>query len=217
MLPWRSRPPRIAVVAELDAPEVAAVDVRDAVVLGQALVQERVVRLQQVEHAAILAHDALEQEFRLLAEGLPQVVVEVGEQAQVRGDRIQVPQVQPLAREVASPGSASAGRPACAGPVVRAPRACSTRRARPGRGARRPGCCSRERTTGARRAGCPGCGRPNPARRRAGPLRCGRGTAGSPAPRSGPSRSPRRSPPPRGPLGTTPSASRRSASITGRR
>ena len=90
-----------AVVAELDAAEVAAVDVRDAVVLGQALVQERVVRLQQVEHAAVLAQDALEQQLRLLAEGLPQVVVEVGEQAQVRGDRIQVAQVQPLAREVA--------------------------------------------------------------------------------------------------------------------
>ena len=89
-----------AVVAELDATELAAVDVRDAVVLGQALVQERVVRLQQVEHAAILAQDVLEQEFRLLAEGLPQVVVEVGEQAQVRGDRLQVAQVQPLAREV---------------------------------------------------------------------------------------------------------------------
>ncbi len=94
-----------AVVAELDASEVAAVDVRDAVVLGQALVQERVVRLQQVEHAAILAQDALEQEFRLLSEGLPQVVVEVGEQAQVRSDRIQVAQVQPLAREVAHQAS----------------------------------------------------------------------------------------------------------------
>ncbi len=35
-----------AVVAELDAPELAAVDVRDAVVLGQPLVQVRVVRLR---------------------------------------------------------------------------------------------------------------------------------------------------------------------------
>ena len=49
-------------------------------------------------------------------------------------------------------------------------RACSARRARPGRGARRPGCCSRGRTTGATRAGCRGCGRPSPARRRAGPV-----------------------------------------------
>ena len=66
MLPWRSSPPRSLSVVERDAAEAAAVDVRDAVVLGEALVQERVVRLQQVEHAAVLAQDALEEQLRFL-------------------------------------------------------------------------------------------------------------------------------------------------------
>ena len=44
MLPCRSRPPRALSSPKLDAAEAAAVDVRDAVVLGQPLVQERVVR-----------------------------------------------------------------------------------------------------------------------------------------------------------------------------
>ena len=84
MLPWRSSPPRSLSASSVDAAEAAAVDVRDAVVLREPLVEERVVRLQQVEHAAVLAQDALEEQLRLLAERLPQVVVEVGEQPQVR-------------------------------------------------------------------------------------------------------------------------------------
>ena len=60
MLPWRSRPPRSLSGVERDAAEAAAVDVRDAVVLGEPLVEERVVGAQQVEHAAVFAQDALE-------------------------------------------------------------------------------------------------------------------------------------------------------------
>ena len=55
-----------AVLVERDAPEAAAIHVRDAVMLRQPLVDERVVRAQQIEHAAILAQDALEEELRLL-------------------------------------------------------------------------------------------------------------------------------------------------------
>ena len=43
--PLAQQAPPPVVVPELDAAEVAAVDIRDAVVLGQALVQERVVLL----------------------------------------------------------------------------------------------------------------------------------------------------------------------------
>ena len=45
----------------------------------QPLVDERVVRGQQVEDAAVLAHDAVEEQLRLAPERLPQVVVEVRE------------------------------------------------------------------------------------------------------------------------------------------
>ena len=66
----------------------------------------------------------LEEQLGLAAEGLPEVVVEVGEQPAVGRDRFEVAQVEPLAGEVASPAIASAGRRASAGPAARAPRAC---------------------------------------------------------------------------------------------
>ena len=63
-------------------------------------VQERVVRPQQVERAPILADDAVDEELGLLAQGLPEVVVEIREDAHVGRNRIQIPQVQPLRGEV---------------------------------------------------------------------------------------------------------------------
>ena len=51
-----------------DAPEVAAVDVRDAVVLREPVIDEGVVRRQQIDHVVVLAHDAVEEHFGLFAE-----------------------------------------------------------------------------------------------------------------------------------------------------
>src|SRR5690606_25789334 len=47
------------------APEVRTLDVRDAVVARDALVQERVIGAQQIERTAVLAHDAAEEKLRL--------------------------------------------------------------------------------------------------------------------------------------------------------
>ena len=63
--------------AERDAAELAAVHVRDPVVLRQPFVDERVVGRQQIEDAAVLVHDAVEEQLDLAPERLPQVVVEV--------------------------------------------------------------------------------------------------------------------------------------------
>ena len=69
--------------------------------LGQALVQERVVGVQQIEHAAILADDALEEQLGFPLEGLPQVVVEVKEHLRTRPEPGHIADVQPLTGEVA--------------------------------------------------------------------------------------------------------------------
>ncbi len=62
----------------------------------EALVDERVVGRQQIDHVAVLAHDALEEQLGLATEPLPQLVVPVGvEDAVGRGGR-QVPQVEQL-------------------------------------------------------------------------------------------------------------------------
>ena len=63
-LPFPSSPPRRSSV-ERHAPEPAAVDIRNLVVLREPLVEERVVGGEQLEDAAILAQLALEEELGL--------------------------------------------------------------------------------------------------------------------------------------------------------
>ena len=55
--------PRI--VGDRDPPEPASVHVRHAVVTSEPLVQERVVRSEQIDHAAVLTHDAFEEQLGL--------------------------------------------------------------------------------------------------------------------------------------------------------
>ena len=68
---------------------------------GQTLVEERVVGIQQVEHAAILADDAVEEQRGLALEGLTQIVVEVKEQFRAGPEPGHIADVKPLAGEVA--------------------------------------------------------------------------------------------------------------------
>src|SRR5690606_15239604 len=66
--------------AEFHTTELRTVDVGDAVVLGQPLVDVGVVGGQQVEDAAILVNDAAEEQFDLAPVGVTQGAVEVREQ-----------------------------------------------------------------------------------------------------------------------------------------
>ena len=88
-------PPRV--VRHWDAAEAAAANIRNPVVLGQRLVDESVVRVKQIDHAAIFAQDAFEQHLRLVPERLPQIVVK---SAGFGTGALQLPQVQPLVAEV---------------------------------------------------------------------------------------------------------------------
>ena len=87
MLPWPSSPRRLSSV-DRDAPEVAALDVGNAVVPGQPFVEEGVVRRQQIQHAAVLAQDAVEQQLRLAPKRLTQALVEIGEQTRGRASTV---------------------------------------------------------------------------------------------------------------------------------
>ncbi len=102
------------------AAELRAVDVRNAVVLGQPLVDECVVRRQQIEDAAIFVHDAAEEQFDLALERAAQVVVEVREQVHDRLACLQRAHAQPLSGEVADQRFGLADPPACAAPAARA-------------------------------------------------------------------------------------------------
>src|SRR5439155_6658782 len=94
------QPATLAVRSERHAPEAAAIDKRNPVVLRQALVEKSVVRLEQVKRAAVLAQNAIHEEFRLLAERLTKVIIKVRIQAHIRADRLQIAQPEPLSGEV---------------------------------------------------------------------------------------------------------------------
>ena len=71
-------------------------NVENAVVFREPLVDEGVVRRHQIEHWTVAAHDAFEEQFGLALERLPQVVVEIREQPVIRVRGSQIAQVQPL-------------------------------------------------------------------------------------------------------------------------
>ena len=82
--------PASPVPGERDPAELAAIDVGNAVVAREPLVDERVVRRQQLQHTAVLPQHALEEELGLLPESLAQPVVEVGKQLLVRPEDFRV-------------------------------------------------------------------------------------------------------------------------------
>ena len=67
--------------------------------LGQPLVDERVVGRQQIQKTAIFAEDAGDEELGLLHERLAQELVE-WEDERIRFDRFDVSQVEPLPGEI---------------------------------------------------------------------------------------------------------------------
>ena len=88
-------------VGERHSPEVAAVDPRNPIVTGQLLVEERVVRGQEIHDAAVFLQLALEEQLGLAHERRAEVVVEPGEApVRVRRQQPHVANLQPLTEEV---------------------------------------------------------------------------------------------------------------------
>src|SRR5262245_7701407 len=71
-------------IFNFDAAELVAVNALDPIVLGQAFIEEGVVRTQQVDDAVILSQLTFDQEFGFLRKGLPQVLVEIRKGRRVR-------------------------------------------------------------------------------------------------------------------------------------
>ena len=147
--------PHVEVGAERHAPEPAAVDVRDPVVPGEPFVDERVIRGQQIQDAAILVDDAVEQELDLAAKRLPQVVVEIRIDTGIRLRRCPAPAGSATGRRNSRSAPSTSDRPPSGAPASRASPVRAAVPAPQASGARRPACCSRGRTT----AGTPAPGR----------------------------------------------------------
>ena len=98
--------------------------------LGHALVDERVVGRQQFEHAAILAHQAFEEELGLAAERLAKRVVVIGVKERVGQDLVDILQAQPLRGKARRERLGARSRAASGAAAVRArPEARSARSA----------------------------------------------------------------------------------------
>ena len=89
-------------VLELDLAELVAAHAVDVVLQGQSLVEEGVVRAQQLQHALVIAEDVVDEQGDLLLEVIAQVgrAAGVGKDRRIRVDLGQLGQVQPLRAEV---------------------------------------------------------------------------------------------------------------------
>jgi hypothetical protein len=102
------QPPPV-LVGQRDTAEVAAVDAGNAIVPGELLVEERVLRGQEVDDAAVLGQLIAEKQLDLADERGAQVVVEPGEvPVDVRRQRPDVAGLEPLREEVVDEGRACA-------------------------------------------------------------------------------------------------------------
>ncbi len=94
-------PPRR--VADCHAPEMTAIHTRQTVMLGEPLVEECVIRAQELQESLILPHLALEEQLRLRLHRLAQIVVELREDVRIRLVGLNVAHGQPLSDEVIHP------------------------------------------------------------------------------------------------------------------
>src|SRR5262249_986150 len=88
-----------AVGRQLYAAELLAGDSFNAVVPGQALVDEAEVGIDQVQDATVFPHDGLEEQLGLAEHGRAQLVVETGEDPGIWGDQGEIAGREPLAGE----------------------------------------------------------------------------------------------------------------------
>ena len=79
---------------------MVAPDVLDAVVRGQPLIDERVVRAQKIHHAAVLVEDAVDEQLHLAAERHSERAIEGRISVRVGLQRIHIANLEPLEREV---------------------------------------------------------------------------------------------------------------------
>ena len=128
--PARAGRRRTARRSQRHAPEVAAVDVRDAVVPRQPLVEERVVRAAADRARCGPRARCSRRKLGLAPQRLAQVVVEIREQPRIRRRLLRGCAGTATGRRSSSRAPRRAGRPACAAPAARAPPArCSLPRA----------------------------------------------------------------------------------------
>ena len=180
-------------IGEFHAAEGGAGHAVDSVVLREPLVQVRVLRVEELEDAAVLADDVLEEQHRLVAHREAQVVVEGGELLAIRSDRLEGAELQPLAAELLDQRRRPRIERACGAPAPRARPACAACRRSASRRSSASGMLAQRKYDRRDASSCSPTGTADvPASPRPGPARCGTGNRARPAVPAARSRAPRR-------------------------
>ena len=87
-------------VLEGDSSKTAAIDIGHAIVPSQPLIDKRIVGAKQIDHAAITADLALQEQLGFLLEGVPEVLIEFGKIIGARCHTTKLRQINPLASEI---------------------------------------------------------------------------------------------------------------------
>ena len=138
-------------VGDGDAPEAVAVDAGHSVVARQALVEERVVGGEQLDHAAVLAQECSGRRARSRSASTGAGCRRSRGTTRDRGPRSRGCAGRATGRRSWRPAPTSAGRRSSGGPGGEARPDRSVVRRSPRRAARRRGCCSTGRTKAATR------------------------------------------------------------------
>lgn len=100
-MPEQSAPPRIV---QNDTLEMTTTNIGYTVVSGQPFVYKGVVGRKHFNQASTLVKDVLKEEFRFTSEPLAQGFTEIRKQIFVGLDRCEVPEAEPLTREIRHEG-----------------------------------------------------------------------------------------------------------------
>ena len=94
-----------ASIRKAHPPEVVAVNVRDLIMARQPLVDERIVRGQQLQNATVVLQLTRDEQLGLLLHGVTQVLVEVREGIHIGNDARDFSQLQPLIGKIIDQGA----------------------------------------------------------------------------------------------------------------
>src|SRR5262245_29129457 len=87
-------------VSYRDSSHLIAINTGNAVMFGQTLVHERIVRVQKSQRIAILEDDGFKKHLGFALHGLSEIVIKVGKDVVDRILRLKIPQVKPLSSEI---------------------------------------------------------------------------------------------------------------------
>ena len=106
MLACASTPPPRVRGAHIHPAELRTGDAGHAVKSRQAFIQKGVIGVQEIEHAAVMADDVLDEQLGFAAHGMPQAFIEFGKALAIRPHHVDVAELQPLARRNSRPARA---------------------------------------------------------------------------------------------------------------